>query len=103
MNKDNQKQLNELHAKNPEKGDYWSEFFIPVCVVLGRVAGAVVICKDKIDIGTNCWNWDWTKIKVMSKTEFKDWLSYKSIPGYWADVSPQHMLDDVLEFEKEET
>lgn len=99
MNNYTQKELNELHAKNPQRGDYWSEHFCPVCVVFGYIAGIVIFCKDKISIDCKNWNWDFNKIQSMPIEDFSEWLAYKNIPGYWADVKPEYMINDVIEYE----
>jgi hypothetical protein len=46
----------------------------------------VTICRKKKAESSQWWSWDLAEAEVMKRTEFKDWLSYGSIPGTWAYV-----------------
>lgn len=82
--------LNERHAKIPGPGDYWHEMLSPVCVVIARVAGYVLVCRKTKSAGNDCWTWDLREsvLEVMRLDEFRKSLSYGTIPGYWAWVVP---------------
>jgi len=73
----------ELHANNPVVGDCWSEMDIPVLVVLEVFRDHVIACKTAYND-----YWRVEKTSVLTKKEFHDYLSYKSMPGYWAHCSP---------------
>lgn len=80
--------LAEEHASNPQPGDYWHECFTPICVVIDLYYGFVIFCKTlkHLDGG---WTWDLDSLDAKPVAEFKRWLSYKTIPGYWAHVEPR--------------
>jgi hypothetical protein len=82
--------LNRRCARNPEPGDYWQEMLMPICVVLAVTGDKVDLCKTiKQTRGGTAWTWDLAQRQEMTRAEFDEWLSYDSIDGYWADVSPQ--------------
>jgi len=86
--------VTELHATSPEIGDYWHEMCNPVCAVVGVVDEGVIICKKKKDVGVNSWTFDTKVLEFMSFYNFRTWLSYGSIEGYWADVIPNGFCID---------
>jgi len=87
-----QKELNEKHANKPEIGDYWNEMFCGICVVLKIIENNILICKSKKYAGQDRWTWDLDKTELMGKDDFKKWISYSHIDGYWCDVLPSHMM-----------
>lgn len=89
--RERQAMLNELHTDKPQPGDYWQEMFCPICVVLEVDDDCVVYCTKTKPVEVNSWTWDLNKSLFEIKTidEFKDWLSYGSIPGFWCDVLPE--------------
>ena len=80
------KEPNEKHATNPVKGDYWHEMFCPVCVIVNVNNDVVTyLVPDKKNE-----YWDEENPVTKTKAEFKEWLSYDNIDGYWCDVVPKH-------------
>lgn len=79
----------EEHLENPVPGDYWDEMLVGACIVLQVRADFIWICRDKVDVEDG-WFWDVGKITCMPIAEFRDWLSYGSIPGTWAWCTPEH-------------
>lgn len=86
----------DRRANDPQPGNYWHEMFCPICVVVHRLPGYVVVCKKTKDAGEGYQTWDLDKLEMMSLAEFKKWLSYGTIPGYWADSYNNH--DWVVEY-----
>lgn len=91
-------ETNQKHLNNPCVGDYWSDHFCPVCVVVAvnKERRVLQICKVSIKNKDNTWSWDSDKIDEITFADFKTLLSYTS-PGLqhktWADVSPEHMKE----------
>jgi len=79
------KNLNVIHANEPKEGDYWHEAFCPICIVLENTKGVItyILPDRKAEI------WDEDNPKTKTKAEFKEWLSYDNIEGYWCDVIPE--------------
>jgi len=87
-----QHEINEDHASDPKIGDFWSEMFAPILVVVGRPnPDSVLICDKMKDVGERRWTWDLTQCRIMTLEEFHARLRYDSIPGFWADCCPEHM------------
>lgn len=84
---DAHRQMNEKHINDPMPGDYWHEMFTGICVVLAVDENNVTICRKKKDVDRDHWTWDLSEKEVMTRLDFKTWLSYGTIPGTWADVS----------------
>jgi hypothetical protein len=88
------KELNQDGVDNPQVGDYWHERFCPYfCVV--EVNGkdiTVLSCLSscninaKIDNKDGTWSLDYTKHMVVDRDWIRDLVTYKSIPGFCADV-----------------
>lgn len=98
---ENQKQLNEQHAKTPKVGDYWSDHFVPVCVVLEVGKVGITLCRKTKDTDENHWTWDLDELELMTRNDFDKWLQYGgSTSGYWAWVNPE-AHKDVVEYFKE--
>ncbi len=89
LNRKKQKQLNDIHAKHPEPGDYWNEMLCGVCVVLEVRDNAVTIIRTKQHFPDETWSWDFNKVEYIPREEFKEWLEYDTIEGHWADVFPK--------------
>jgi hypothetical protein len=81
-----QKIVNEQHASNPLPGDYWEEHCCGICVVLEVTPYAVTLCETMKPTDRNHWTWDLSVTRSMGRKEFKKWLSYDAIEGYWADA-----------------
>lgn len=82
---------NELHASNPEVGDYWHETLSGIMVVLNVKDDRVVVCDGKVyeDDG---WYWDYSKIKTYTREEFARKVRIDdSIDEFWCDVMPRRM------------
>ena len=93
MTYEEHKALSIKHAADPKPGDYWHERFSPVALVL-EVTAFHVTYLSKTRQGTSLvmpisWTWDASHVKVKTRAEFRDWLSYESIPGTWALVVPE--------------
>ena len=88
-----QRALDEKHAYDPQPGDYWQEMLCGICIVLERKRSKVVICKEKKDVEPGYWTWDLSKTEKMKLEDFRNWLSYGTIPGYWASVSAKPHTD----------
>ncbi len=95
--------LNEQHLHNPQAGDYWHDRFCPVCLVIDSGKFFVAILEKKKDVGTNYWTWDTSEMTTLSKADFINKLSYKTIPGTWANVVPEwkHWKEFAKEAENE--
>ena len=90
-------ELNNDHANNPRAGDYWSEMFAPILVVIGRTeAGNVIICKETKSTGIHRQRiWDLEKIETMSVEDFSKYLHYDSDRmkhKCWCDCDPESMM-----------
>ena len=82
------KQCSE-HLANPQFGDYWHECYTPVCVVIGRTANSVVLCRKTKSTDENRWTWDVSKVETLSLDEFAKWLRYSETNLHtWALVDP---------------
>ena len=89
---DERKARDASHADDPQPGDYWSDHLRPVAVILGRVGKQIFLCRTTKDVDVNHWTWDLDKSELMPAAKFREWIAYRSIPGYWATVSPRsHM------------
>lgn len=74
LDRDAQKALNVERAKKPKVGDIWREFFRADATVL-LVSPRHVTYKDHHG-----------ETHTVTRQRFNKWLSYRSIPGTWADV-----------------
>jgi len=84
------KALNETHANEPKKGDYWHEMYTAICIVLENTNGIIIyIVPDR-----KAMVWDEENPKTKTKAEFREWLSYDSIDGYWCDVMPEEYKNE---------
>ena len=88
------------HAINPVPGDYWHEHFHPILVVLEVTKSNVIVCKTAKDAGPDSWEWDMSKIEVLSRKYFSTFLSYKNIPGYYANVASKSHSEIVSVYEE---
>jgi hypothetical protein len=93
VNKSKQRfESNDDSAKNPQVGDFWHDMFAPIAVVVARPNDeTVLVCRKTMPVDADHWEWDLTKCECLMVDEFKTYLSYGSIPGYWADVVPKKM------------
>lgn len=65
------------HAAAPQPGDYWSEHFCPVAVVLGVDSdGCVTVCETIKSVALNHWTWDLSVVKRYSRDEFRWRFTY---------------------------
>jgi len=86
--------LNQKHAVNPEKGDFWSEHCMGVLQVLDVVGDVVVFFDEKIQ-EENTWSWDVSLPKVLTKKQFAEYVRYKSDTMNhlcWCEVYPNREL-----------
>jgi hypothetical protein len=94
-----QENLNESHSSNPQAGDYWNDRLTPVCVVLYVAENWVLFYHKHKAVDAQHWEWDRDEPMILTRTQFKEWLRYDLIPGYWADVTPGKFAELVGEFE----
>lgn len=78
---------NQEHLSNPKVGDYWNEMFAPICVVVGRTQGEVVVCRKIKEVDDNHWTWDLRYIERMSLADFRKKLTYDN--RTWCNVAPE--------------
>lgn len=78
---------NIQHAASPKPGDYWDEMFAPVALILDAGPHHVAYLEHKVSAG-NGWTWDTSRVTVKKPAEFREWISYSTRPGTWADVTP---------------
>lgn len=85
-------QKTALEALNdPQPGDYWSDHFCPILIVLDVQGDVITTCSKKIAPSPNHWSFDINHQVVMTKAELKDYLSYKNpamLELPWAECSP---------------
>lgn len=97
--------LNREHAKNPKVGDYWSDHFCPVAVVVSVTPYYVITIEKTKSVDPDHWTWDVeAKPNIYTRKEFFYRFTYgrcgndtfegtddpKDIKNrYWADVSPE--------------
>ena len=91
MNYEQQMELNEKHALNPEIGDYWNEMFVPILSVVDVGAFNVSVLRKTKEVDEDHWTWDVTQVTNMTKKEFYKFLHYNT-PNVkdkcWCDVYP---------------
>jgi hypothetical protein len=94
-------EANKSAFDNPKAGDYWSEHFCPVLVVLEACSdGTYIICDKKKTVDIHHWTWDLDQTRQVNKSHFNR-LKYGSIEGFWADVDPEGHMWAVDEWTKE--
>ena len=81
-----QQRLNDKHANHPQAGDIWTEMLVPVFKVIQVDEKTVVVQRPRYLEDGKYWTWDGGEIQVMTREEFKRYLSYDTIPGYWATI-----------------
>ena len=70
---------NEIAAKDPQPGDYWSEMFCPVCLVVGRKENKVFIYENYKPIDKGYWSWDTEKVSEYDIKDFQSKISHETI------------------------
>ena len=71
--------LTKRMVEDPQPGDHFTDHLSPVALVLDRKGDDIKVAKpDRQKCGWDRGHW-------MSVSEFRKWLSYGSIPGYWAE------------------
>jgi hypothetical protein len=109
MTRDEWRAVNDKHSADPQPGDYWHEMFMPVLLVLGRIAGRVLVCDKTKSVTSHTWTWDFEGegVKLLTLEQFRQRLTYSGIPGYpsdtpgyWADVAPERHIGAVRYFEE---
>lgn len=91
---------NEIAAKDPQPGDYWSEMFCPVCLVVGRKENKVFIYENYKPIDKGYWSWDTEKVSEYDIKDFQSKISHETIDGYWCDVDRNKMKQFVEYYEE---
>jgi hypothetical protein len=74
-------------AADPKPGDFWHEMMIAICLVVARHGDHVCVCWDKEDCQDDSERFVFTHPIWSTVAEFRDRLSYDSIPGYWAEIA----------------
>jgi hypothetical protein len=99
-----QERLTRKHRLNPEAGDYWSDHFTPMMLVLAATDTHVTLVRDRVMLPHNHWDWDYDKVQVTTREDFaKIPLYNKDCEGPLGDkcfcqVSPGKMMQDVIEW-----
>lgn len=86
---------NQEAIESPKVGDYWSEMGCPYFVVVDTKEDLVtILCafeRDEVKnarvIGDKYWHFDLTKHSVVTKDWLEQRVTYRTIPGFCADVS----------------
>ena len=86
MDWEEQQKLNNDRANNPQVGDVWIEMLAPVFKVIQVDETTVVVQKPRYLEDGKHWTWENGEIRSMTREEFKCYLSYDRVPGYWARV-----------------
>jgi hypothetical protein len=71
----------EMHVRNPQAGDYFTDHMCPVVIVDKRANDDVKVRKIHIVDGERRWK----EPEWMTLADFVAWLSYGSIPGVWVE------------------
>jgi hypothetical protein len=106
MERNLQKEMNNNALTNPKPGDYWSERFVGICIVLEITDDFIYICNKKLEIDDNHWTFDLTHITQLTKEQFIEYLSYSNNLelGTFCDVSRNQkyysFVEDYLERKK---
>jgi hypothetical protein len=87
---DYRRSQNKQHVADPQPGDYWHEMFTPVCLVLDASKFHVALLCDAKHVSGG-WNWDTSKVTVLSRAAFVAKLMYEQQvdQGTWCDVVPE--------------
>ena len=95
------KELNQDGIDNPQVGDYWQERFCPYFFVVDVKGNDITVLSciggpdslnrkydinAKIDNKDGTWSLDYTKHMLVDRDWIRDLVTYKSIPGFCADV-----------------
>lgn len=85
---------------DPKVGDYWSEMFAPIVLVVDVRGGEIIYAEPTIhptDRDAQCWNY--AQLKVQDKEAFGEWLHYSSGSSVshktWCDVKRGVFLNDI--------
>ena len=79
---DRVKDYTHEHVTNPQPGDHFTEQCASVALITDRHADTVWVARPNKD------RTGWGEPEIMTVEAFKDWASYKSIPGYWLECLP---------------
>jgi len=93
-------EINERHLADPQPGDFWHEMFSPYVVILARVETQLIVYRKRIDVPPNHWTWDTDSPSFMTLDELRKLVTYGTIPGFVADVTPGHHKSFADDFAK---
>lgn len=95
---DNLKALSKIRRHTPEVGDYWSEMFCPVLVVVRVTDSHVMFCKTIKEVDSAHWTWNLSKFHMMSREGFAKYLTYETKDTCWCEVSlnPHHWVAEEI-------
>lgn len=91
---DNLTALSKVRCRAPEVGDYWSDMFCPVLVVVRVTDSHVMFCGTIKEVDSAHWTWDLSKLRMMSREGFAKRLTYATKDDCWCEVSlkPHHWV-----------
>jgi hypothetical protein len=97
---DERQRENIYHAEFPVAGDYWEEMFSGQYLIVVVTTSLVALCQDKKAVDDQHWQFDLSKITVLTREQFSDKVRY-STPSMnhktWCDVHPGALADDAAE------
>jgi len=91
-------QVNELHLREPQPGDFWHERFCPYHIVLAVTPDGVVITDKTKPDGSSHYTFDLDAAKEITHEEHAMVVRYSSGNGFAADVVPARAAGSVREW-----
>ncbi|WP_256824916.1 ead/Ea22-like family protein [Pseudomonas kurunegalensis] len=91
-------QVNELHLREPQPGDFWHERFCPYHIVLAVTPDGVVITDKTKPDGSSHYTFDLEAAKEITHEEHARAVRYSSGNGFAADVVPARAAGSVREW-----
>lgn len=91
-------QVNELHLREPQPGDFWHERFCPYHIVLAVTPDGVVITDKTKPDGSSHYTFDLDAAKEITHEEHARVVRYSSGNGFAADVVPARAAGSVREW-----
>lgn len=81
--------LNKKHLENPQEGDVWREMHVPYFKVLAVTKFGIVVFEKTYSVDENHYKFDETKPTLLTREEFKDRITYSTMPDkFVANVRP---------------
>ncbi|QKL02911.1 hypothetical protein GEV39_16660 [Pseudomonas sp. NY5710] len=91
-------QVNELHLREPQPGDFWHERFCPYHIVLAVTPDGVVITDKTKPDGSSHYTFELEAAKEITHEEHARAVRYSSGNGFAADVVPARAAGSVREW-----